>query len=168
LTVEAIVGDAEIFAPSNRIPWIFRHPTIVQAELIRPERSLDDAGFSGRNLSERRRKKGVSGPDLLPQREIDEKWVITRSGCPRSQGIIDREVNASLPASGVRVMEIKKTTPLRENGRTSEPTPRSGIGWRRKAPINYGKKQSGHVKGDAWNRCHLSEDPAPHSTTGDQ
>jgi hypothetical protein len=56
----------------------------------------------------RKEEKKVSGPDLLPQREIDEKWVITRSGCPRSQGIIDREVNASLPASGVRVMEINK------------------------------------------------------------
>lgn len=60
MTAEAIIGDTEIFTPSNRISWVIRNPAIVQPELVRPERGLDVTGCSGPNLAERRKK--MSGP----------------------------------------------------------------------------------------------------------
>ena len=67
LTVEAVVGNAEVFTPSNRVSWIFRYPTVVQAQLVRPERSFDVAGGSGSNLAGGGKKKKVcQDPDSLP------------------------------------------------------------------------------------------------------
>jgi len=57
LAVEAIVGNTEIITPANRIPRVFRHPTVVQAELVRPKRSLYGAGDSRINLAKKEGKK---------------------------------------------------------------------------------------------------------------
>jgi len=104
LTVEAIVGDTEIFTPPNRISGILRHPAVVQPQLVGPERGLDGSRVSGSNLARREEKnryvrttirfremndkrRGVSQDN--PVQWLDERKVIRP---PRSERVIDEEM----------------------------------------------------------------------------
>jgi len=66
LTVEAAVVDAKGFALSNRISRVCRHPAILEAKLVRPERGLDVAGGRGIDLAGREKEEICQNSDLVP------------------------------------------------------------------------------------------------------
>ena len=66
LTVEAAVVDTKGFALSDRISRVCRHPAILEAKLVRPERGLDVAGGRGTDLAGREKEEICQNSDLVP------------------------------------------------------------------------------------------------------